>query len=171
MWDFEFFRLIGTIFLPIFPKWYQFCLYFFILFSKSIFFVAKLCFFPKWYLFSGYFFPYKLGLSSLKWYFLLVNFYHFLKWYDFCRWYFALFRNGTIFVCKFWYFSLMVPFFVAEFSHILQLLPYLLQTFHLFLKLLFFSHFAQIGSTVFKATFCIGTLSVKKSKGATFLGI
>ena len=37
-------------------KWYQFCLWFFILFSNSTFFVAKLCRFPKWYLYSGDFF-------------------------------------------------------------------------------------------------------------------
>ena len=58
----------------------------------------------------------------------------------------------------------MVLFFDAEFSHILQLVPYLLQNFRTFLKwyhpyhfVLFFSNFANIDSTVFKATLCIGT--------------
>ena len=66
-------------------------------------------------------------------------------------------------------------FFVAEFSHITQLVPYFLQEFRTFLKwyhfCFIFSHFSQISSTVFKATFCICTFGVKKSKGAKFLGI
>ena len=69
----------------------------------------------------------------------------------------------------------MVPFFVAEFSQILQLVLYLLQNFRTFLKWHHFCficlHFAQIGSTgVFKATFCIGTFWRQNQKGATFLG-
>ena len=75
--------------------------------------------------------------------------------------------SSTIFVCDFWYFSLMVPFFVAEFFA-QSSIPYLLQNFRTFLKwyhfCLFFSHFAQIGSTVFKATFCIGTFWHQKVK-------
>ena len=74
------------------------------------------------------------------------------------------------------YFSLMIPFFVAEFSRIPQLVPYLLQNFRIFLKwyhlCFIFSHFAQIGSTVFNATFCIGTFWRQKVKrGRNFWGV
>ena len=77
---------------------------------------------------------------------------------------FSLYSNGTFFVAEFWNLPKMVPFFVAEFSHIPQLVPYLLQNFRTFPNGIIFSpHSAQIGSTVFKATF-IGTFWHQKVK-------
>ena len=89
--------------------------------------------------------------------------------------------NGTFFGAEFWNFSKMVPFlfvifgiifccqifahssigtlFVTKFSHFSQMVPFLF----------YFSHFAQIGSTVFKATFCIGTFWRQKiNRGLNF---
>ena len=67
---------------------------------------------------------------SLKWYHYYRGFSALLEWYHYCRGFPALSWNGTILASDFLYISLMVPFFVAEFSHI----PYLLQNFHTLLK-------------------------------------
>ena len=57
-------------------------------------------------------------------------------------------KNGTTFVADFWLFTEIME-------------PVLFGIFILFSNstffVLFFSYFAQIGCTVFKATFCIGT--------------
>ena len=59
-------------------------------------------------------------------------------------------------------------FFAAEMSQIPQLVPFLLQNFHTFLKwydfCFIFSHFSQISSTVFKTTLCISTFWRQKVK-------
>ena len=112
--------------------------------------------------------------TLLKWYHILVfKIFHTVvctRMVPFLLLNFGTLKNGTIFVCDFLYFSLMVPFFVAEFSHIPQLVPYLLQNCRTFLKwyhfCFIFSHFAQIGSTIF------GTFWRQKVKrGLNFWGV
>ena len=66
----------------------------------------------------------------------------------------------------------MVQFFVAEFSHIPQLVPYLLQKFHTFLKWYhFFSALCSNSEYRFQSHFLHRYLLVPKSqKGAKFVG-
>ena len=88
--------------------------------------------------------------------FLFVIFGTFLSWYHFCCRIFAL--------CS------MVPYFGFQIFFTLFLEWYLICyiIFALFsngtIFVLIFLHFAQIGSIVFKATFCIGTLLRQKVK-------
>ena len=59
--------------------------------------------------------------------FLFLLFSTCLEWYYFCRGgeIFIILWNGTILGSDFWYFSLLVPFLLPNFSQIPQLVPFL----------------------------------------------
>ena len=146
--------------LPNFRKflhWYLFCSKIFALFSNGTIFVSNFSHFAQMVPCLGFqkFSHYSNGT------FCVAEFWNFFKMVPF--------------FCDFWYFSLMVPFLlpnfrkflnwylsVPKFSHFSQMVPFCSR----------FSHFAQIGSTVFKATFCIGTFWRQKVKrGLHFWGV
>ena len=106
-------------------KWYQLCLWFFILFSNSPFLLQNFAVFSNG-TFSVGTFLYKLGLNSLKWYLFASQFLSFsemvpflflilstcLEWYYFCLGgeILIILWNGTIIVADFRHFPGMVPF-------------------------------------------------------------
>ena len=116
-------------------KWYQLCLWFFILFSNSPFLLQNFAVFSNG-TFSVGTFLYKLGLNSLKWYLFASQFLSFsemvpflflilstcLEWYYFCLGgeILIILWNGTIIVADFRHFPGMVPFLFVIFGKFLD---------------------------------------------------
>ena len=129
-----------------FLNWYLFCFKIFALFSNGTIFFQIFCTLLKWYhiLVSKIFLLYSNGTFFVA----------------------ELFLNGTICVCDFccriFAHSSIDILFVTKFLHFSRMVPFLFY---------FLSHFAQIGNTVFKAIFCIGTFWRQKVKrGLNFWG-